>query len=290
VVIDSQSQDGSEEIARRSGAEVVQFSYDGGPLRKRQWALNNLPIATPWVLLLDADEVVPEALAREIHDVTQSPGAAAGYLALKEFHFLGRRFRFGGFSHTAVVLFQRGRARFERLLDDPADGLDMEVHERLIVDGPVGRLRTPLVHEDFKGLAAYIDKHNRYSTWEARVRWQFLATGRWGEDAIAPRFWGNVQERRRFLKKIAMRLPGEPWLWFGYHYILRGGFLEGRRGLVASQIRAQYIAQVRAKMFEMECQMACMGRSSARNAKESGFSSEGFAQRPPEVAAPRNFN
>jgi hypothetical protein len=168
-----------------------------------------------------------------------------------------------------VALFRRGKARFEQLLDDGSDGLDMEVHERLIVDGAVGKLRSSLVHEDFKGLAAYIDRHNRYSTWEARVRRQFLATGRWGRDSIVPRFWGNAQERRRFLKKIALRLPGEPWLWFGYHYILRGGFLEGRRGLVASQIRSQYIAQVRAKMFEMELE--------ALRAKEAASPNTGWA-------------
>ena len=263
VVIDSQSTDGSAELAARSHAEVVQFSYDGGPVRKRQWALDALPLDTPWVLLVDADEVVPEALTKEIARVVESADAADGYLVMKEFHFLGRRFRFGGFSHAAVVLFRRGKARFEQLLDDGSDGLDMEVHERLIVDGPVGKLRSSLVHEDFKGLAAYIDRHNRYSTWEAQVRRQFLVSGRWGKDAIAPRFWGNSQERRRFLKKIAMRLPGEPWLWFGYHYILRGGFLEGRRGLVASQIRAQYIAQVRAKMFELECQSRAASASAA---------------------------
>jgi len=52
------------------------------------------------------------------------------------------------------------------------------------------------------------------------------------------------------LKKLAVRIPGEPWLWFFYHYIARLGFLEGRRGFIASTIRAQYISNVRAKIFE----------------------------------------
>jgi len=251
AMIDSHSADASAAIAADYGAEVVQFDYRGGYPKKRQWALENIGIATPWVLLLDADEVVPEPLLAEMRRVVNQPDAASGYLITKGFHFLGQPFRFGGFSHAAVLLFRRGAARFEHLLDEPADALDMEVHERLIVEGPVGRLSTPLVHEDFKGLEAYLDRHNRYSTWEAHVRRRFLTTGRWGSDAITPRLWGNVQERRRYLKHLAMRLPGEPWLWFVYHYVLRGGFLEGRRGRLASQIRAQYIAQVRAKMFDM---------------------------------------
>ena len=100
--------------------------------------------------------------------------SCAAYLVTKGFHFLGRRFRFGGFSHAAVLLFRTGQAKFETLLADSCDGLDMEVHERLIVRGTIGRIRTPLVHEDFKGLEAYLSRHNRYSTWEARIRREHL--------------------------------------------------------------------------------------------------------------------
>ena len=131
------------------------------------------------------------------------------------------------------------------------DGLDMEVHERVIVEGPVGRLQTPLIHEDFKGLAAYLDRHNRYSTWEATLRYRFLATGRYGKDTIRPKLFGNTQERRRFLKATIVKLPFEPWLWFFYHFIFKLGFLEGRGGLIASQIRSNYIRDVRAKMYEL---------------------------------------
>jgi hypothetical protein len=108
-----------------------------------------------------------------------------------------------------------------------------------------------LIHDDFKGLEAYLDRHNRYSTWEARLRQAFLQTGRYGQTHIRPRLFGNAQERRRFLKYVAMRIPGESFLWFVYHYILCLGFLEGRPGLIASRIRSDYIAAVRAKMYEL---------------------------------------
>jgi glycosyltransferase involved in cell wall biosynthesis len=250
VVLDSHSRDGSAVIARDAGAEVVQFDYHGGYPKKRQWALDTLDIATEWVLLIDADEVVPEALWGEIAEAIASPDAPAGFLITKGFHFLGRRFRFGGFSFAAVLLIRRGKARFEQIIGEVGDGFDMEVHERVIVDGPVGKLRTPLVHEDFKGLHAYLDRHNRYSTWEAALRYQLRVTGRYGVQTIRPRLWGNAQERRRFLKGWIIRLPFEPLLWFAYHYWFRLGFLEGRPGLIASQIRAAYIRQVRAKVYE----------------------------------------
>lgn len=251
IVVDSRSVDATPAIARGAGARVVDFDYAGGYPKKRQWALDSLEIATPWILLIDADEVVPDALWREIAEAVGRNEGPSAYLITKGFHFLGRRFRFGGFSFGAVLLIRPGKARFEQVAEGACGGLDMEIHERVIVDGPVGRLSTPLIHEDFKGLAAYLDRHNRYSTWEAKLRRLALASGTYGESTIAPRLFGNAQERRRFLKQFAMRVPCEPALWFVYHYFIRLGFLEGRRGLIASRIRAGYIRDVRSKLYEL---------------------------------------
>ena len=253
VVLDSHSADATEALAQEAGAEVVQFTYGGGYPKKRQWALDTLDIATEWVFLLDADEIVPARLWDEIGEAIDS-GAHDAYMITKGFHFMGRAFRHGGFSFQALLLFRRGRGRFEQLVDDPAHALDMEVHERVIMEGTVGELSTPLIHEDYKGLEAYIRRHNQYSTWEARLRNGYLMGGSYGSDAVAPRLFGNAQERRRFLKRIAIRVPFEPVLWFVYHYVARLGFLEKRPGLIASQIRASYIAQVRAKMYELRQQ------------------------------------
>ncbi|MBP1695157.1 MAG: glycosyl transferase, group 2 family protein [Deltaproteobacteria bacterium] len=254
IVIDSHSQDRTAKLAEENGAEVVQFNYTGGYPKKRQWALTALDIATPWIFLLDADEAVPIPLWEEIKAALNRPNGVDAYLITKGFHFLTRRFRFGGFSHSAVLLFRKGKAQFERLIEETADGLDMEIHERLIVHGTVGKLKTPLIHEDFKGLEAYIARHNHYSSWEARVRYFFLS-GEWrNHETLSPKFFGPLQERRRFLKMIAMRTPFEPLLWFLYHYLFRLGFLEGKSGFIASQIRANYIAQARAKLYEIHHQ------------------------------------
>jgi glycosyltransferase involved in cell wall biosynthesis len=248
VVVDSHSTDATPEIAAAHGAERVSFRWTGRYPRKRQWAMDHLGITTAWILLLDADESVPPQLWEEIRSVVEREAPIPrAFLATKQFHFLGRRMRFGGFSHDAVVLFRTGQARFERLLDDVGEDLDMEVHERLIVDGPLGRFRHSLVHRDRKTLEAYRARHAAYATWEAALRDRFLRTGRYGEDAIAPKLFGNAQERRRFLKRIALRLPMESWIWFFHHAIIRGAFLEGRRGLLAARIRKEYIDEVRAK-------------------------------------------
>jgi glycosyltransferase involved in cell wall biosynthesis len=256
-VIDSGSTDGTNEIAQARGARVVQFNYSGGYPKKRQWAIDTLPITAEWLLMVDADEEIPSALWQEIAAAIAAPAGRAAFLIRKGFCFLGRRFRFGGFSFQAVLLFRKGEARFERLLDEAADAgqMDMEVHERVLVNGPIGTLATPLVHDDFKGLAAYIDRHNRYSSWEARHRHHFLRTGQWGNESIRARLFGNAQERRRFLKFLAVRIPCEAVLWFLYHYVARGGFLEGYPGYVASRI-ANYVADVRAKVYEVERAMA----------------------------------
>jgi glycosyltransferase involved in cell wall biosynthesis len=251
IVIDSHSRDRTATIAVEQGAEVVQFEYGGGYPKKRQWALDTLAITTPWILLLDADEAMTPALWQETaYSITKSDAADA-YFIVKGFHFLERRFRFGGFSHKAVLLFRRGKVRFERFIGDSDLNLDMEVHERILVNGKLGNIRIPLIHEDFKGLTAYVDRHNKYSSWEANIRYAFLHGSPTEHDGIHPNLFGNHQERRRFLKMIAMRVPFEPQLWFLYHYIARLGFLEGRPGLIASQIRASYIAQVRAKLYEL---------------------------------------
>jgi glycosyltransferase involved in cell wall biosynthesis len=251
-VLDSHSTDDTVAIAVSAGAEVVQFDYVGGYPKKRQWALDNLIIDTRWILLVDADEIITPDLWDEIRGVINSTQPCSAYFITKQFNFLGRSFRFGGFSFAAIVLFQRGKTRFEEIIEDDPSGMDMEVHERVLVDGQVGKLNNPLIHRDFKSLESYIDRHNKYSSWEAKLRYRYVKSGKYGNKTVVPRLLGNAQERRRFLKTIAIRVPFEPCLWFLYHYLLRLGFLEGRPGLIASQIRANYISQVRAKMYELE--------------------------------------
>ena len=94
-VIDSCSSDSTVEIAISYGVEVVQFHYKGGYPKKRQWALDNLDIKTPWVFLIDADEVVPNSLWDEIKTIVSNKDNADAYMIKKGFHFLGKKMKFG---------------------------------------------------------------------------------------------------------------------------------------------------------------------------------------------------
>ena len=251
IVLDSHSTDATVAIAESCGAKVVPFTYQGGYPKKRQWALDEGLASSEWILLIDADEVVSPELAAELVRIAQSKTNHSAFLCRKTFHFQGQRFQFGGFSHRAVNFFRNGSARFEQTVVDPPKQQDMEVHERVIVDGTVGLLHGLLIHDDFKDLEAYIARHNYYSTWEARLRAQHLRTGLWGSESIRASPFGDSQERRRWLKSIVIRIPVEPLCWFSYHYFLRLGFLEGKAGFLAARLRANYIADVRAKLREL---------------------------------------
>ena len=251
-VVDSESSDRTREIAELNGSTVFQFEWLGGYPKKRQWALENLNFETKWILLLDADEEVPDQLWTEIATRIDDESCPEAFFIKKEFHFLGEKFIHGDFSHWALLLITRENCRFEQLNDSEASGLDMEVHERVLADdASLGYLYTPLIHQDFKGLKAYISRHNAYSTWEAELRAHYFTSGSYGVDAIRPSLWGDPQERKRFLKFLIIRIPFEPLIWFCYHYMLRLGFMHGRAGWIASRMRATYIADVRAKVYEI---------------------------------------
>src|SRR6202790_1363524 len=168
-VIDSQSTDDTVAIAQSRGAKVVQFHYAGGWPKKRQWAMDTLPFAYDWILLLDADEILTPELVEEIRRAVQNPGVN-GYSIRLQLYFLGRVLRHCDASFSKLALFRKGRGRFEcRLKDQDASMADMEIHEHVVVDGPTAELRNALVHHNIDSLSRYILKHNEYSNWEARV-------------------------------------------------------------------------------------------------------------------------
>jgi glycosyltransferase involved in cell wall biosynthesis len=245
VVVDSQSTDGTVEAAVRCGAAVVQFHYRGGWPKKRNWALETFPWRNEWLLLLDADEVVSEPLKVEIAQALARPGYD-GYELRYQVHFLGRRLRFGGTELRKVALFRRGRGRYERRLEQQDGSMgDMEVHEHVVVAGRVGRLREPVRHENCHSLERHLLKHHQYANWEARV----LVEEAPGE--LEPSLWGGQAERRRWLKRTFLRVPGSPAAFFLLRYFLQLGFLDGTPGLIYSLVQAGYLFEVKAKAYEL---------------------------------------
>jgi len=245
-VIDSQSTDATPEIARSFGAKVVQFHYQGGWPKKRQWAMENLPLEHDWILLIDADEVLTPELAEEIRRAIQAPDVNGYYLSL-QMHFLGRMLRHGDAGFWKLALFRRGKGRYEcRLKDQDLSMADMEVHEHVVVDGPTRRLQNPIVHHNVESLSRYIEKHDEYSNWEARV----LLQGEQGDDQLRPALFGTQAQRRRWLKKRLYALPGSPVLLFFYRYFLRLGFLDGVPGLIYCGFQAVQMFHTKSKIYE----------------------------------------
>ena len=245
-VIDSGSTDESTEIARPFGAKVVQFHYHGGWPKKRQWAMDTLPLAYDWILLLDADEVLTPESAEEIRQAIQDPTYDGYYIALR-MHFLGRVLRHGNASFHKLSLFRRGKARFEcRLKHQNASMCDMEVHEHVVVEGRTAKLQNPLVHRNLESLSHYIRKHDEYSNWEARV-WQ---AGESSYHDLPPALSGSQAQRRRWLKRNGLGLPGSPFLFFLYKYFFRLGFLDGVPGLIYCGFQGIQFFHIKAKIYE----------------------------------------
>lgn len=244
-VIDSQSSDDTAVIARSSGATLVQFHYAGGWPKKRQWAMDTLPLAYDWVFLIDADEALTPELAEEIRHAIQNPRFDGYYVTLKMF-FLGRVLRHGGAGFYKLSLFRRGKGRFEcRLKDQDASMADMEVHEHIVVPGRSARLKNPLLHHNVESISRYIQKHDEYANWDARVWLE-------GEAAeLPPSLFGSQAQRRRWLRKRFFMFPGSSLLLFLYRYFFRLGFLDGVPGLIYCGFQGLQFFHIKAKIYEL---------------------------------------
>jgi glycosyltransferase involved in cell wall biosynthesis len=252
-VVDSHSSDRTGEIASSLGAEVVQFKWDGKGPRKKNWALEKLQWRNDWILVVDADEQVTPALRDEIMKITSNPHGHAGFLVPYHYYFLGQLLKHGA-PLWKLILFKQSLARFERTDVPEVTGYDVELHEHPVVQGRVGRLRAPMIHYDFEDLHHYFQRHNVYSDWEALLRTRYRDRSREGE--VRPRLFGSAPERRRLAKRLFLGLPGKPFIYFVYSYILRVGFLDGRAGFIYNALKAFYWYQIGIKEYENRLNLA----------------------------------
>lgn len=250
-VVDSQSSDRSIEICEEYGAEVVQFHFNGRWPKKKNWSLDNLPFRNEWVLIVDCDERITPELWDEISAAIQS-GEHEGYFLNRRVFFLGKWIRHGGkYPDWNMRLFQHKKGRYENLnTEEIRNTGDNEVHEHVVVDGNVGYLKNDMLHEDFKDLFHWLERHNRYSNWEAKVYYNIL-TGKDDSESIGGNLFGEAVQRKRFLKKIWVRLPFKPFLRFFLFYVLRLGFLDGKAGYIYGRLLSQYEYQIGVKLYEL---------------------------------------
>lgn len=245
-VVDSQSADGSQRIAEALGARVVQFEFNGTWPKKKNWALEHLPFRNEWIFILDADEVLPAEAATEFRSALANAGEIAGYWINRRFMFMGRWLRHAYYPNWNLRLFRHSLGRYEKLTEVPTASGDNEVHEHVVVQGPTSRLRCQLDHYAFPSVEVFVEKHNRYSNWEARVA---VAAGQ----STAGLQSARVAQRRR-LKQFAQRLPFRPLLRFLYVYLWQRGFLDGREGYYFARLHGFYEFLSVAKTYELKKQ------------------------------------
>ena len=236
VVIDSGSTDGTADIARQFGVEVVDFAWDGKFPKKRNWYLRSHKPTTKWILFLDADEVLTEAFRNEL-SATLPQSDKAGYWLNYTIYYEGKPLK-GGYPLKKLALFRVGAGEYERIDEEAWSHLDMEIHEHPVIDGPVGEIRSRIDHRDLRGVEAWRQKHGEYARWEAK---RYLAMA---GDREARHNWTPVQ-------RVKYALMGTPLLapaFFLGCYVLLGGFRDGRRGWAWARLKAGYFSQVRARI------------------------------------------
>ena len=260
IVVDSRSSDKTIQLSQAMGAGVYQFNYDretGWP-KKKNWALESIPWKNEWVMILDADEYMTEELAEEIRKVvtgewkpgkgSAKSGCGDGYWVNRRFMFLGRWLKGCGYYPSwNVRLLKHKLGRYERIgnLGDTGSG-DNEVHEHIVLSsGEAGYLQHEFLHFAYPDLSAWIEKHNRYTTWEAHA----MRAGDVG--AVNASLFGGPIERRRWIKRFGRKLPFRPTLRFVYSYILQKGFMDGYAGLVMCRLLGWYEFVSIAKNKEM---------------------------------------
>ncbi len=215
LVIDAESDDGTAELARARGAEVVVRPWEGFA-QARRFALGR--VRTAWTFMLDADEALDPALRAAVLAAVPPPGVA-GYAVRRTTYFCGRAI--GGCGWGDERILRLVRTEGARIVARPAAGGSAELHERLEVDGAVLELAGRLLHESYPSLAAYREKFARYTAIEAA-----------GLEGSGP----------ALALSLARAAARAPWLFFA-----RGGWRDGWRGAYIAGASALYPAVVRWK-------------------------------------------
>jgi glycosyltransferase involved in cell wall biosynthesis len=221
VVFDSLSEDGTVDIARSFGVQVVQRAFDNFSAHKN-WALKNLGLRNDWTFFLDADERPTDELRNEIGGVLKDSSCPyAGFYVARKNYFMGRWIRHAGmYPDWNLRLFKRHLGSYE----------DRIVHEHVLLNGPAGYLRNPLEHHDFKGLERWLERHNAYTSMEALEIHRLLNPSQ-HRATIPAKLTAGGPQLRRLMKELAYKyLPCRPLFTFAWMFFVKAGFLDGAIG------------------------------------------------------------
>jgi len=243
-VFDSFSTDATADLARAAGARITQRAFDGYSAQ-RNAALRGLDFKHPWLLILDADERVPPASAEALgRFAAEAPADVDACRMRRRDFFLGTWLAHAQISPFYIRLVRPGRVHYER-----------EINEVLKVDGRVHDLDAPFDHYPFsKGIEHWVDKHNRYSSMEAR----HVVESRRGNAPFSLRgaFLARDFNQRRFhQKELFYRLPARPLIKWLYMVVARRAFLDGEAGMTYAYLQAIYEYMIVVKTKELERQL-----------------------------------
>lgn len=230
-VLDSQSTDGTQRIAKEAGATVVEHPWEGYA-RQKNWGLDNLPFTEncEWVFILDADERITPALRAELLATVGDPASAEGYYVNRVVLFMGRAIRHGGvYPSWNLRFFRRGKCRYE----------DRSVHEHMTCDGRTGYLDHEMLHIRSESVREWIRKHIRYADLESD-EWVKLRLGQVA-GAGADEHSRRTPKYQHYIRRVVWpRVPCKPILRLVYMYLVRLGFLDGAAGLHLAAMMMSY--------------------------------------------------
>ena len=240
IVVDSLSSDRTIEIANRYPVRIVQHKFESHG-QQRTWMLQSVPAKHDWVYILEADERMTPELFQECLQATHSQ-EYIGYYVAERVMFLGSWIRRSTqYPRYQMRLFRKDKVWFT----------DYGHTEREVCNGATSFLQETYPHYTCsKGLSRWIEKHNRYSTDEAKETLRQLQQGNVNWQDL---FFGQSEvERRRALKDLSLRLPFRPLIRFIYMYFLLGGILDGRAGFAWCTLQAFYEYLIMLKVWELK--------------------------------------
>jgi glycosyltransferase involved in cell wall biosynthesis len=249
VVYDSSSSDRTQDIAASSGARVVirpgqdfSVAFGGDETFHRTWGIHEITYRNRWLFVIDADERLTPDAAAELQAIASHPDPRyVAYRIRRRDFFQGRQLRHVQASPWYIRFFRPEFVHYERL-----------VNPVTVVNGSVGDLQHPLDHYPFsKGLSQWFERHNTYSTFEAK---QILLERASQEPfSLTAAFLERDFNRRRFhQKELFYSLPARPLIKFLLLYVLKRGFLDGRPGFTYALLQSIYEAMIVLKVQELK--------------------------------------
>ena len=244
IIVDSFSTDDTVEIAQSLGAKVVQHTFVN-QAQQMQWAMEQDFIHTEWILRLDADEYLTDALVQEINSrLSTLPKEVSGVVLKRQVHFMGQWIRHGGYYPIRLLrIWRKGHAIIEQRWMDEHTLLTQGTSIQFIYD---------FVDDNLQSLTWWTQKHNQYATREAVD----ILTRKYGLNAGDQKLDGGQASAKRWYKNnLYLKLPLflRAFLYFQYRYWIKLGILDGKKGLVWHFLQGfWYRFLVDAKILQIE--------------------------------------